>query len=164
MLQSWNKLLRKLCFRFIVVAWMIKDLDDWLWAKKIGRPVTETQDVSARTWRKQRGLGPRFHSGNIFKEKQGTQTNKGKQRTIYKLKGGKLKIWSVKRIETRQDYRLGYIDTHLWPLTTLCDNTSRRYKNQNSLLDKEVSHPPTFGCTIVTHSRYSFEFSTSSVL
>jgi hypothetical protein len=38
---------------------------------------------------KQRGLGPRFHSGKIFKENQGAQMNKGKQRMIYKPKGGK---------------------------------------------------------------------------
>jgi hypothetical protein len=56
--------------------------------------VTETQDVSAHPWRKQRGLGPIFHSGKIFKENQGAQTNKGKQRMIYKTKGEKLKIWS----------------------------------------------------------------------
>jgi hypothetical protein len=71
---------------------------------------------------KQRGLGPIFHSGKIFKENQGAQMNRGKQRTIYKPKGEKLKIWPVTRIKTRQDYILGYINTHLWPLKTLCDN------------------------------------------
>jgi hypothetical protein len=30
--------LRKLCFVFMVVTCMIKDLDDWLWAEKTGRP------------------------------------------------------------------------------------------------------------------------------
>jgi hypothetical protein len=55
---------------------------------------------------KQRGLEPRFHSGKIFKENQGAQTNKGQTRTIYKPKGTKLKIWPATRIETGQDYKL----------------------------------------------------------
>jgi hypothetical protein len=78
--------------------------------------MNETQDASAHPWRKQRGLGPRFHSGEIFKEYQGAQMNKEKHRMIYKPKGEKLKIWSTKRIETGKDYRLGCINTQLWPL------------------------------------------------
>jgi hypothetical protein len=77
--------------------------------------VIETQDASAFPWIKRRGLGPRFQSGKIFKENQGTQTNKGKHRTFYKSKGENIKIWSAKRIETGQEYILGYINTHLWP-------------------------------------------------
>jgi hypothetical protein len=49
--------------------------------------------------------------------------NKGTQKmTLHARKGTNLRLVDSKRIETGKNYRLGYIDTHLWPLTTLCDN------------------------------------------
>jgi hypothetical protein len=104
----------------MAAACMIEDSDGEL--RKQGDQQLKHRMRELALGEKQRGLGPRFHSDKIFKENQGAQTNKGKQRTIYKPKGGKLKIWPATRIKTGQDYRVRYINTHLRPLTTLCDN------------------------------------------
>jgi len=69
MIQSRNRLLRKLRFVFMVVACMIEDSDGEL--RKQGDQWLKYKMWELTLGEKQRGLEPRFHSSNIFKENQG---------------------------------------------------------------------------------------------